>query len=824
MNIKRLLTSAIAAAVFLGAAAIPARRGVQTVTQPDGTTLQISLTGDEYFHVYTTADGLTVSRGEDGFFRYLTPDGLSDITAHDAAARGTAEIQFIDTHSSQMTPARIARARRAATDRRRARAAAAQAENASQVPHIGSPRVPIILVQYSDVKFKDADPKATFESFFREGPKSAYQYFVDQSNGLYTPQFDVLGPVTLPGKRADYGGNIGGQGNDKAVGLMVAEGCLGADSSVDFSRYDNDGDGECDVVVIVYAGVSEASAYVDDAIWPCQWDLESSDYGKYLTLDNCRVNRFAVFNELNGFNTELIDGIGPFCHEFSHCLGLPDFYDTEYGPHFGMGSWSLMDSASYNDDGYTPFGYSAYEKEFMGWIEIEEATPNTLYTLPVFNQKDAATDRAVRLTNDADPDEYFIIENRQPQGWDRYMPADGGLLIYHVTYDAYAWEYNEVNNYTMQRMTPVPADNSLEMYEYAGSYYVDEYDMAGDLWPYDGARDFTDDTKPAAKVNTGGYLGKPVTDITVNDDATISFWTMKAPLPAVAAPVNIAHVQESATTALITWEAAGDADVTYTLDIREHRDITYTLVSSTDFTDEAHGWSTTGYTGVETDGIRLGSSKQLGSVTSPAFDTDADGIVTVRLNAHYYSGDESSIKISILDGTGNTVASQTVALTANAAEYVSLFSATPGTQVRVRIETLEKKKRAYIASADIYTGDATELEEAAAAPRAAGYARTITGIVDTYVRIDGLSEYAAYDYRLKAVPADTDSYTESPWTDRRLLTMDYSSGIESIPDTDATGSETVYYTLQGIRLDGAPTAPGLYIARRGTAVTKLRVR
>ncbi|MDE5808146.1 MAG: M6 family metalloprotease domain-containing protein, partial [Muribaculaceae bacterium] len=330
-----------------------------------------------------------------------------------------------------------------------------------------------------------------------------------------------------------YGGNDY-SGEDKGLGKMVAEGALGLDREIDYSKYDNDGDGVCDVLIILYAGDGEASSYdrdAENAIWPCQWSLSSSDYGKSLTLDNTLINKFAVFNELNGSNLRKIDGIGTFCHEFSHCLGLPDFYDTNYGQLFGMGPWSLMDSGSYLDDGYTPIGYSAYEKEFMGWIDIEEGKKNTYYSLPVLNQVNAATDKAVRLTNPADPDEYFILENRRRQGWDKYMDAEG-LLIYHVTYSASAWENNNVNDFPMQRMTPVPCDNNLKMdaYSYYGKtqYRINDADLRGDLWPYKGNDSFTDNSLPAQKVNTGNLLGKPVTGIVINSDGTASFWLMKS--------------------------------------------------------------------------------------------------------------------------------------------------------------------------------------------------------------------------------------------------------------------------------------------------------
>lgn len=530
MNLKAILLTGLTLGIAIPAFSVPARQGVRTYTQSDGTSISVMLIGDEHFHTFVTTDGLTVERDSSGDFYYLSPAGRTSVLAHNPELRGEKETDYLESAKASLSVENLFDSRAEKIAHRRAPEIETRA-NVSQVPHEGSPRVPIILVEYKDKKFTDADPLTTFKDFFNTGEKSAYRYFYDQSNGKFTPQFDVYGPYTLSENRAYYGGNDM-YGEDKGVGKMVAEGVLGLDNQIDYSLYDNDKDGECDVMIVLYAGDGEASSYANDAenaIWPCQWTLTGSDYRKALTLDDTKINKFAVFNEVNGSNLRKIDGIGTFCHEFSHCLGLPDFYDTTYGPRFGMGPWSLLDAGSYNDDCYTPVGYSAYEKEFMGWIRIEEGRPDTYYTLPIFNKGSEETDKAVRLSNPNDPDEYFIIENRRRQGWDKYMAAEG-LFIYHVAYNSYAWQNNTVNN-SLQRMTPVPSDNSLKMnsYNYGGTmvYEINTGDLRGDLWPYGGNNSFTDSSLPAQEMYTGGLLGKPVTEMKINSDGTASFWLQK---------------------------------------------------------------------------------------------------------------------------------------------------------------------------------------------------------------------------------------------------------------------------------------------------------
>lgn len=496
-----MIVAAVALVSSVTALAVPARPVWRILKQPDGSDLKVMTVGDERMHYYVDSEGRALLPDADGFLLPADEKQLADMRATALRLRAASEENV------------------------------SRANSASKVPHSGSPRIPILLVQYRDYKFRSSNPAATFEEFFNKGNVSAYSYFNHQSRGNFTPQFDVYGPVTLAGRRVDYGGNNAG-GIDKGIGKMVAQACLALDPKIDFARYDNNADGRCDVVIILFAGDGEASssAYdAADAIWPCQWTLTGSDYGEALTLDNTRINAFAVFNEIEGVSLSKIDGIGTFCHEFSHCLGLPDFYDTNYGPHFGMSTWSVMDYGSYNNDGYTPLGYSAYEKEFMGWMEIPEAEYDRRYTLQPLGQRNIP-DQAVKLTNPADPNEFYILEARMKRLWDYFMPAEG-LLITHFTYDESAWRGNQVNDFDLQRATIIPADNSLKMNRisnYGQSYFTaDSADWAGDLWPYGNNHALTDSSEPAARVNTGSFMGKPITEIVRNADGSVSFWAMK---------------------------------------------------------------------------------------------------------------------------------------------------------------------------------------------------------------------------------------------------------------------------------------------------------
>ncbi|MBR4828382.1 MAG: M6 family metalloprotease domain-containing protein [Muribaculaceae bacterium] len=509
--------------------AMPAKPGWRTVTQSDGTSLTIHAVGNAFNNAILTQDGLMVERGTDGSFYYKSSvTGLTAMLAHDEANRTANENAFINAQRFSLSMSSKPMREMRSTPR----LGVGGSNDESGVPANGSRKIPIILVEFKDKKFNNT--RQDIIDAMLTGNESVGQYFRDQSNGVYQPDFDVYGIYTLSKNREYYGGNS--NGSDKGLGYLVTEACqLAAADGVSFKPYDTNNDDYCDVVIVIYAGVGEAQAYYEhpEAVWPCNWNLSSAAYygmgGTGAFRPNSGgplVDMFAVFNELHGSNdnTTTIDGIGTFTHELGHCLGLPDFYDTGNGGHYGLGDWDIMCLGCYNNDGFTPPGYSAYEKVFMGWINYITPVPGTYYTLPVFNQKQAATDKAVCIRSDLNQNEFFILEYRKKQGWDRYAPGEG-IMITHVTYNQDRWWGNTPNNQDIQLMTLMNADDSW-------SYY----DEGTDLWPQNGKTEFTDNSTPAAKLNmkangsingSAGYLGKPVTEMVINGDGTASFWYMK---------------------------------------------------------------------------------------------------------------------------------------------------------------------------------------------------------------------------------------------------------------------------------------------------------
>lgn len=419
---KRWFTLWVVLFVVLSAMAVPAKPGVwRTISLTDGTQVKVQLVGDEFMHYYQSADGT----------RYL----------YDAAS-ATYQV-YSDSQFSNSR--RKAVARRAKANNRRAVRRKANVTNIFQ----GTKKGLIILAQFTDSKFQSGHDRALYnkianaENYTDNGFKgSVKDYFKAQSAGQFELDFDVVGICQLKNPCSYYGGNDS-HGNDLHAGEMVAEACQwAATQGVDFSKYDWDGDGEVDQVFVLYAGKGEADGGAVSTIWPHEFALSASDYGKSLSLSGVTVDTYACSAELNGRGK--LDGIGTFCHEFSHCMGFPDFYDTSYSGWFGMGDYDLMCAGNYNGDGKCPAGYSAYEKHECGWLTYQDVT-HIDEALNVTGLKAISEGGgAYVLKNKAHEDEYYIIENRQKTGWDAYLPSDG-VMITHVDYDAYIWWNNMPN-------------------------------------------------------------------------------------------------------------------------------------------------------------------------------------------------------------------------------------------------------------------------------------------------------------------------------------------------------------------------------------------
>lgn len=470
--------------------------------QKDGTTLLVKGYGDEHFHYYTTTDGvLLYHEGVDYFIAKVEVDGSlssTGILAHEKELRTEEEqvaiaMQDKDSFYKQNVQKRV---------RRREPIK----ENKTYFPHTGKPKALVILAEFQDTTFFDRDAKDVFDQYLNAKGRpdntvgnttkgtvannygSVKKYFTDVSYGQFRPSFDVYGPFKLSNKLKYYGA-----GDDDYMSRLIPEVCKLADEEIDFSQYDSNNDGNVDVLCVICAGYSQSVGdNSSDCIWPKSGTVSGGTY------DGKQVLRYMVSVERNATpeNPYYINGVGVFCHEFSHCLGLPDFYPTTtvaqeaYNP--AMEYWDLMDGGEYGitgNNGYFPTEYTAWEREAMGWITIDTLKSAQKVTLKALNQFDGTLPYdAYRIMNDNDPTgkEYIIIENVQKTDWNYLLPASG-LMITHVDYNekAFSLEENRPNNEIgHSRYTLFAADGKVTS-SYDKSYSQEEYEksMEGDLYP-----------------------------------------------------------------------------------------------------------------------------------------------------------------------------------------------------------------------------------------------------------------------------------------------------------------------------------------------------
>ena len=554
-KMKKML---LAAALLLTATAtwaVKANTTPAVILQKDGSQITVYAHGGSANHYYTLADGtLLFHEGTDFYVAEVTSDGTLRATtqlAHEPAHRSLKERQLV---------ARQDREHYFTQQHRKAMRAKEMAQiptddDGTYFPHTGSPRAVVILVDFSDCRFvnSDADTKDVFNTYFNATSEewadgkanktpadttvydnygSVRMYFEEMSYGAFKPQFDVYGPYHLSNNLKYYGA-----GDDDDMSRLIPDACKAADADIDFSQYDANGDGKVDLVYIITSGYSQSwTQNSTDCIWPKSGPRPYSNGTYYTsgfgTYDGKTVFRYGVHTELNGYPGAFskepfnhINGIGLFCHEFSHCMGMPDLYPTVTSARKddqAMEDWDIMDGGEYNMNGWYPAEYTAWERESMGWMEIESLTEPGTYRMRSINLPDGKAYRIVN-DNDATGNEYFILQNIRRTRWNQGMKASG-MMVTHVAYDknAFSMAAGSPNNEAGKpRMHLVAADGILKT-----SYIHEDYktDEAGDLFPGPQNNRFLTDTSAIIKprVYTAKPLGKPIYNIH-EDGAWIEF-------------------------------------------------------------------------------------------------------------------------------------------------------------------------------------------------------------------------------------------------------------------------------------------------------------
>ena len=482
------------------------------VRQADGSVITVILRGDEHINWYTTLDGVLLVQGVDNNYYIGKVEKSGNLIAtqqlaHEALTRSQAERNLIAKQDKEKFFAYVNKV-------------AEESENAYNnspltrgpivdsgyggvpyFPHTGSPKALVILAEFQDTTFTIQDTKKVFTNYLMnedhfsdkrynqdQNYKGVRGYFKDCSYGKFTPVFDVVGPIKLPEAHAVYGA-----GNDR-MDLLLADACAAVDGMVNFADYDANNDGIVDLVYIIYAGHSaNTSGNKDTNIWPKSGTITISN-----KFDGKSIRRYGVSNELNGSektskNNKKINGIGLFCHEFSHTLGLPDIYayntDAENQDNQGMEYWDIMDGGTGIRGGRVPASYLAWEREVMGWMNIDELKND----ITINNLKSIDNGgKAYKIVNPKNSNEYIVLQSIQKGAWNQGWGDNTygkGLFAYRISYKSGKVNiFDYPNNLKGKpRVIPIPADGKiLAAANAGGKLNVYTAQLNGDPYPYNG--------------------------------------------------------------------------------------------------------------------------------------------------------------------------------------------------------------------------------------------------------------------------------------------------------------------------------------------------
>ncbi len=827
MKKRLLITMTALMLVTVTMMAVPAKPGLKKkVKKADGSTVELTMHGDEHYSFYKDATGAP----------FQIVNGLAQkITQEEVTTTWTARKK---ANLNKGTTANSRRANRIG-----------ESTQSTTGTHKGL----VVLLEFKDVKFSLPNVKETFQRFFNEPgynedgmAGSVRDYFLRQSYEQLTIDFDVVGPFSTTDSLKYYGAPVIKDGkevdHDKNAPLAMKEAVQQAiqDPSLDFSDYDWNGDGEVDQVFIIFAGYSQAQGADANCIWPHESHLKGYGYnlaGKDKNGKNVSIDTYGCASELMDTSGKTMDGIGTACHEFSHCLGLPDMYDTDYSGGYGMAYWDVMDAGSYLDDSRTPAGYTSYERWFSKWLEPVELKELTTIT----DMKPLATNKeAYVLYNEKNRNEYYLLENRQPVGFDAKLLGHG-LLILHVDYNKNAWESNSVNdNPEHQRCTIIPADNQFAENQYK--------DLAGDPWPgVTGNTLLNNYSTPAATVfskNSDGqyFMNKQIDNITENTETmTVSFVACRPEMPVPAADEATEQVEDNKLT--ISWPAVERAvsyEVEWTVKDKAPSTPEKALMFESDLAKfESETASFTPLKGdLENYGLkswtadnlfttpnkmRFGTSTSTGTLKSPWWYTPSSTHATLVLGANIV---KNSVKGTVTYSNSDVEDGYV----RNIEEVgVEDFEVTGDQKLVVHLKNINKaayqfliapKTQMYLNYLAIYDGIWTAeqlgINSSSAVPRRAvttDIRSTPTNSITMEVDINKI-----YTYRIRSLDAEG---FFSAWSSEKTFDLE-TTGIQSISTKVNTDNTVRYFDLQGREVNGA--TKGLLIRKQGNNVTKVMVK
>lgn len=637
---KRQLTTILLTIIAVTAMAIPAKRGFwKTITLVDGTQVRAELRGDKNFCCMVDEAGNRYVRNDSATYRLVTDDEVTAKQNKSRARRAAKRACYSSTADGLGEYGKM---------------------SMGAVPSIGSYTIPVIMVQFSDQQFKSSTTVAKMNRYYNtEGYAeetgcvgSVRDYFKSQSHGMFVPTFDVVGIVTLDESYVTYGNDSDPyESIDDNIDQLPRDAVAAAvdQLGVDFSQYvvpagDTNHKAGVPLVCILYAGKGQATESESDEnsqlIWPCEWDCDEDMSGTHF-------NSWFVGNELY-YDGEL-NGIGTFCHEFGHALGLPDFYCTNYNYKNDdpFSDWSIMDTGSYVEDGYAPIGYTAYEKSYMGWLKLIELEGDGEKTLQ--SPADAGEGSAFIIKNSGT--ETFILENRQPGTWYPRSSHGSGLMLSRIAYSQTTWNNNTLNNTQNKKRAYIVTANGAKLY-----YSSSQANLYGN-----GVNNIT-----SLKLYNGSSKTVSIKDITKNSDGTITFTYGNTSSGGGDTPVT-------PTGDYLFYESFNSCDG------KGGNDGSWNgSIASAGFAPDMDGWESDKSYGAD-QCAKFGTGSDNGSATTPEFLVNGTATLTFKAGAWDSSKDGTTLNLSVSSGT---ISPKSVMMTKGAwGSYTATIAATGNTKI-----------------------------------------------------------------------------------------------------------------------------------------------
>ncbi len=436
---KRQLVIIIWALVLVSAGfCVPAPPGhLIELSQPDGTRFVAQVRGDEFYSWLEDRLGYPIVRVVPAKeYRYAIIDSAGALQPSEFLV-GKVDPRLQSLRPHLVLDAGIIRAKRERTFFRTPFSRLPQAKRATGITS-GQLNNLVLLVNFSNTSPTHL-PQAIDDLFNTIGytaggaKGSVKDYFNEVSYNQLSLNSTIVDWINLPQTNAYYAGDddFNDEG-DGSFGLnelkypfnaqrLVEDALDAADPFVDFSQFDQDGDGWIDAISICHQGPGSEITYDINHVWSHFGYITSTR-----TYDGVQIYYYHLEPELYDDGGGLVH-IGVICHELSHFLGLPDLYDYNFDS-YGIGMWGLMGYGNWNDVGRLPAHLCAWSKAQLGWL-----TP----TLMNWSRPDRvltsveASPLVYKISAGMPLQQYFLLENRQLIGFDEELPGSG-LLIWHI--------------------------------------------------------------------------------------------------------------------------------------------------------------------------------------------------------------------------------------------------------------------------------------------------------------------------------------------------------------------------------------------------------